>query len=52
MILTRLYTGREDELPGLVPQLMDWALGYRTPPAPLRAPTKPAAVPRPLPRSL
>lgn len=50
VILTRLYTGREDELPSLVPQLMDWALGYRTPPAPLRTPTEPDAAPRPLPR--
>jgi AcrR family transcriptional regulator len=45
VIQIRLYTGRESELPALVPQLMDWALSYRTPPAPLRVPEHPPATP-------
>jgi AcrR family transcriptional regulator len=37
VIQTRLYSGRESELRELAPALMDWALGYRTPPTELRA---------------
>jgi AcrR family transcriptional regulator len=36
----RVREGREGELPGLVPELVDWALSYRTPPAKLRRPRK------------
>lgn len=45
IIQTRLYTNRERELPDLVPALMDWALGYRTPPTELRGPTGARALP-------
>jgi hypothetical protein len=38
VIQSRLHAGREHELPALAPQLMDWALGYRTPPEALRRP--------------
>jgi AcrR family transcriptional regulator len=49
VIQIRLCAGRERELPELVPKLMDWALGYRTPPAPLRRPrSRPAAPPAPV----
>lgn len=49
VIQVRLYTGRERELPGLAPQLMDWALGYRAPPVPLPKPRRrPAAPPAPV----
>jgi AcrR family transcriptional regulator len=37
VVQTRLYTGHESELPALAPTLVDWALGYRTPPTELRA---------------
>jgi AcrR family transcriptional regulator len=50
VIQTRLYNGREDELPDLVPQLLDWALGYRAPPAPLRRPARSAVPPASPPR--
>jgi AcrR family transcriptional regulator len=46
---TRVRHGREDELPALVPDLLDWALGYRTPPARLRQPRKPPRLPAPTP---
>jgi len=53
VIQVRLYTGRERELPGLAPQLMDWALGYRTPPVALPRPRRrPAAPPGPVRDSL
>ena len=45
VIQVRLYTGRERELLALAPQLMDWALSYRTPPAPLRRPRRLPAAP-------
>lgn len=32
----RLRSGQESELPEVAPRLLDWALGYRTPPRPLR----------------
>jgi AcrR family transcriptional regulator len=38
----RLRSGREAELPGIAPQLLHWALGYRTPPQPLRQRGKPS----------
>jgi AcrR family transcriptional regulator len=50
VIQTRLYGGREDELPGLAPTLMDWALSYRTPPVRLRDAEPPTSAPRPHPR--
>ncbi len=50
VIQTRLYSGREDELPGLAPTLMDWALSYRTPPVPLHPAQPPASAPQPHPR--
>jgi AcrR family transcriptional regulator len=45
VIQTRLYSGRESELPTLAPELMDWALGYRTPPTELRVLPPMRAVP-------
>lgn len=39
----RLRSGREEELPAIVPQLLDWALGYETPPRPLRKRDPPSA---------
>jgi AcrR family transcriptional regulator len=33
---TRLRRGQESELRRLVPELLEWGLGYRTPPQPLR----------------
>jgi AcrR family transcriptional regulator len=48
IIQLRLYEGREDELPEIAPRLMDWALGYRTPPSELRPPRRgprPSALP-------
>jgi AcrR family transcriptional regulator len=48
MVQARLYTGRERELPELAPQLVDWALSYRTPPEPLPKPReRPPAPARP-----
>lgn len=45
MIYTRVREGREDELPALVPGMLEWALCYRTPPEPLRQPHEvPAAL--------
>jgi len=40
---TRVREGREAELPGLVPELLEWALTYRSPPQRLRRPRKPPA---------
>lgn len=45
VIQMRLYTGREGDLPALASQLMDWALSYRTPPAPLRSSSPQPAAP-------
>lgn len=42
---TRLRHGREDELPGLVPELLEWALSYQPPARPLRRPRKPPPLP-------
>jgi AcrR family transcriptional regulator len=50
VVQTRLYTGREHELPQVASELMDWALGYRTPPVALRPAQPPPAAPRPAPR--
>lgn len=50
VIVTRVHAGRESELPELARPLMNWALGYRTPPAPLGpAAVLPAAPPAPMP---
>ena len=49
IIHTRLRHGREDELPDLVPDLLDWLLSYSSPPVPLRRPRKPPRVPEPTP---
>jgi AcrR family transcriptional regulator len=40
MVLTRLRESREQELRGLVPGVLDWALRYETPPEPLRQPRR------------
>jgi AcrR family transcriptional regulator len=45
VVQTRLYTGREQELPQMAPELMDWALSYRTPPVALRPQQPPTAPP-------
>jgi AcrR family transcriptional regulator len=42
---TRLRLGREEELMELAPDLLEWALCYRTPPRPLRKPRKPLPLP-------
>lgn len=42
---TRLRHGRDAELPGLVPDLAEWALGYGSPPARLRRPRKAPRLP-------
>jgi AcrR family transcriptional regulator len=36
VLYRRLHTHREAELPGLAPQLWEWAMEYPTPPQPLR----------------
>jgi AcrR family transcriptional regulator len=41
IIHTRLREGREQDLPGEMPQLFDWMLSYRTPPRRLRRPRRP-----------
>lgn len=46
---TRLRHDREDELPQLAPDLVDWAVGYGSPPAPLLRPRKPPPLPSPTP---
>ena len=38
VIYGRLLEHREDELPGLVPELWDWAMSFPSPPRPLRRP--------------
>jgi AcrR family transcriptional regulator len=40
VLYTRLREGREDELQGLVPEMLAWALSYETPPGRLRRPRK------------
>ncbi|HYI99572.1 MAG TPA: TetR/AcrR family transcriptional regulator [Thermoleophilaceae bacterium] len=37
---TRLRRGEERQLEEIVPKLLDWALGYRTPPQPLKRPRR------------
>lgn len=49
IIHTRLRHGRENELPALVPDLLDWVLSYNSPPASLRRPRKPPRLPEPTP---
>ncbi|HWM09587.1 MAG TPA: TetR/AcrR family transcriptional regulator [Solirubrobacteraceae bacterium] len=49
IIHTRLRHRREGELPGLVPDLLEWALSYSAPPARLRKPRKPPRLPAPTP---
>ncbi len=44
VVQSRLYNGRERELRALAPHLMDWALGYRTPPEVLRAARRPESM--------
>ncbi len=36
VVFNRLQSGREGELPELVPELWDWAMNYEPPPQPLR----------------
>jgi AcrR family transcriptional regulator len=38
VVYRRLFQRREEDLPGLVPELWDWAMSYPTPPRPLRRP--------------
>jgi len=38
VIYERLHVHREEELPGLVPELWDWAMSFPPPPRPLRRP--------------
>ena len=38
VVYVRLVQRREEDLPGLVPDLWDWAMSYPTPPQPLRRP--------------
>lgn len=47
IIHTRLRQDREQELPELVPDLLDWALGYGAPPNRLRKLRKPPPLPAP-----
>lgn len=47
IIHTRLRHDGEEELPELVPDLLDWALSYGAPPARLRRPRKPPPLPPP-----
>ncbi|HEX2161614.1 MAG TPA: TetR/AcrR family transcriptional regulator [Thermoleophilaceae bacterium] len=49
IVQTRLRHGRAEELPTLVPELLDWALGYSTPPTRLRKPRKPPRLPATVP---
>lgn len=46
---SRLRHDREEELPDLVPDLVDWVLGYGAPPTRLRRPRKPPPLPAPTP---
>lgn len=47
IVHTRLRHERERELPGLVPELLDWTLSYRPPGSPLRRPRKPPQLAEP-----
>jgi len=49
IVSTRLRHGTEGELPALVPDLLDWALRYSTPPTRLRKPRKPPRLALPTP---
>ena len=49
IIHTRLRHDREEELPELVPDLVEWALSYGSPPTRLRRPRKPPQLPEPTP---
>jgi AcrR family transcriptional regulator len=49
IIHARLRHGREEELPELVPDLLEWALGYTAPPTRLRKSRKPPRLPAPTP---
>jgi AcrR family transcriptional regulator len=49
IIHSRLRHGREEELPELVPDLVEWALSYGAPPTRLRKPRKPPRLPAPTP---
>jgi len=49
IIHTRLRHDREEELPELVPALVEWALSYGAPPTRLRKPRKPPPLPTPTP---
>jgi AcrR family transcriptional regulator len=46
----RLLEGRESELPGLVPEIWDWAMSFPAPPRPLRRPGR-LTVARPVPEA-
>jgi AcrR family transcriptional regulator len=45
IVHARLRSGRQDELFELMPDVLDWALGYRTPPQPLEEPAAPPSLP-------
>lgn len=49
IVRSRLRLGREEDLPGLVPPLLDWALGYGTVPTRLRRARKPPRLEAPTP---
>jgi AcrR family transcriptional regulator len=49
IIHTRLRHGQEEELPALVPDLLDWLLSYSSPPARLRKPRRTPHLPPPTP---
>lgn len=49
IIHSRLRHNREEELLGLVPDLIEWVLSYEAPPTRLRRPRKPPALPAPTP---
>jgi AcrR family transcriptional regulator len=49
IVHTRLRHGREEELPALVPDLLEWALDYSSPPTRLRKPRRPPRLPVPTP---
>ena len=45
VVETRVRLGHQRELPALVPQLLEWALSYRTPPEQLKPPSRRPAMP-------
>jgi AcrR family transcriptional regulator len=51
IVHSRLRRGREEELPELVPDLVEWALSYGAPPTRLRKPRKLPRLPAPTPDS-